>query len=150
MNETNSIAAIVINEIVSKDDDKKIVKLTNDCQLQLARKFAIWRNEKVDLYEKFRVNQIFDVKKLSVDREYRGRGLAKMLVEESEKRAREFGLKLMKADASSYYSQKLLDGFGWFTVIEFPYKDYVDENGVSLIRTEAPHLNYQLKCKILD
>lgn len=64
--------------------------------------------------------------------------------------AKELGIKVMKADASSFYSQKLLDVFGWQTVIEFPYADYVDEDGVQLMRTKKPHENYQLKYKAIN
>lgn len=56
----------------------------------------------------------------------------------------------MRADVTSFFSQKLFDSFGWQTISEIEYKDYVDTKGVALIRTEHPHLKYELKYKLLN
>lgn len=66
---TGKFAAVAINGIIEAGaakiiDEKQMI----DRQLKLAKEFAAWRNAKVNLFEKFHVTRIFDLKKLSVDR----------------------------------------------------------------------------------
>ncbi|XP_023246299.1 dopamine N-acetyltransferase-like [Copidosoma floridanum] len=51
-------------------------------------------NERVDLFDKYGVDELFECRILSVDENYRGRGLANTLVENSITLARNSGFKV--------------------------------------------------------
>ena len=51
-------------------------------------------NEKVDLFAKYDVDELFECRILSVDEAFRGRGLANLLVENSIKIAKTAGFKV--------------------------------------------------------
>lgn len=51
-------------------------------------------NLSVDIFNKFDVNKVFDVRILSVDSRFRGQGIAKELVRRSEMVAKDFEFKV--------------------------------------------------------
>lgn len=53
-------------------------------------------NEKIDLFTKYNVEDLFECRILSVDDRYRGRGLANFLVKESLETAKNAGFKVFK------------------------------------------------------
>lgn len=57
-------------------------------------------NQDLDLFQKYRVNSIFECRILSVDQKYRGQGLAKKLLEKSLEVAQKAGYKVINICAS--------------------------------------------------
>jgi len=51
-------------------------------------------NDKVDLFAKYNVDELFECRILSVDANYRGKGLASILMTDSEKIAKNAGFKV--------------------------------------------------------
>lgn len=51
-------------------------------------------NDKVDLFEKYGVDELFECRILSVDENYRGKGLASILMADSVKIAKNAGFKV--------------------------------------------------------
>lgn len=76
--------------------------------------------------------------------------MAKALISESEKLAKSSGIKLIKSDLTSHFSQCLFKSHGWQVAYEMQYVDYKDANGTILIKTQPPHENFMLGYKILE
>lgn len=51
-------------------------------------------NERIDLFEKYNVDELFECRILSVDENYRGKGLASILMADSIKTAKNAGFKV--------------------------------------------------------
>ncbi|XP_011299206.1 uncharacterized protein [Fopius arisanus] len=102
-------------------------------------------NDKVDLFKKYNTDELFECRILSIDEEFRGRGLANILMSDSVEVARKMGFKVMKADATSVYSQKVFEKHGFNTEAEIPYSE-MDEN----IRPPSPHRALKLMVKVLN
>jgi len=51
-------------------------------------------NDKIDLFAKYNVDELFECRILSVDANYRGKGLASILMTDSEKIAKNAGFKV--------------------------------------------------------
>ncbi|XP_017024097.1 arylalkylamine N-acetyltransferase-like 2 isoform X2 [Drosophila kikkawai] len=104
-------------------------------------------NIKNDLFKEFAVDRIFDVRVLSVDSSYRGRGIANELVKQSVALAKQKGFSLLKTDATGIFSQKIFKSLGFEVFAEQPYDKYMDDDGQIILPVEAPHTKLQLLYK---
>ncbi|XP_068158329.1 arylalkylamine N-acetyltransferase 1 [Drosophila tropicalis] len=146
------IAGVILNGILRpgeteealkslvKSDDEKFVKILELIYRQIL---------KADLFNCFNVDRIFDVRILSVDGRYRGQGVAKELVRRSELLAQTYRFRLLKADATGIFSQKILRTNGFEMASEQLYAKYKDKNDQLILPVEAPHLKLQLLIKHL-
>lgn len=122
-------------------DDKKFTTIFE---------FLYSHNLAVNLFDKFNVDRIFELRILSVDQNYRGQGIARSLVNESERVAAENGFKLVKLDATSLFTQKLSATLGFITASEKRFDEYRNENGEVIIQVEPPHVSTKIMYKLLD
>ncbi|CAH2006044.1 unnamed protein product [Acanthoscelides obtectus] len=106
-------------------------------------------NKQVDLFSKYNVDKIFDLRILSVDAQFRGRGVAKELFSRSEIIAEEYGFQLMKVDATSLFTQKVCESFGLEVEKAERYGDFKDKDGKKIYDTKPPHDYYKLMVKVL-
>lgn len=80
------------------DVEKSIEEMKSIDNLQYHRIFGLLNNvnKEIDLFSKYNVEEIFEIRILSVDSRYRGRGLAKELFNRSGILAAEKGFKVCK------------------------------------------------------
>ncbi|XP_037726858.1 dopamine N-acetyltransferase isoform X1 [Drosophila subpulchrella] len=146
------IAGVVLNGILKPDDTAKALeKLDSSGDAYFRKIFEMLHkhNLKHNLFEHFDVESMFDVRILSVDSCYRGQGIANELVKRSVAVARKNGFRLMKADATGIFSQKIFRSNGFEVFSEQPYCKYTDENGKVILPVEAPHIKMQLLYKAI-
>ncbi|XP_051164779.1 arylalkylamine N-acetyltransferase 1-like isoform X2 [Leptopilina boulardi] len=143
-----TIAGTVLNGIVQRGEreeaERRLAEM-NDKKFQTIFGLLYKVNEKIDLFSKYNVDDLFECRILSVDDRYRGRGLANVLVKESLETAKNAGFKIFKTDATGLYSQKVFLKYGFKTEAEILYLE-IDEN----IRPEPPHQALKLMVKILE
>ncbi|KAJ8683844.1 hypothetical protein QAD02_019636 [Eretmocerus hayati] len=144
----SKIAGAALNGIVRKGDreecERRLAEL-KDSKFRSIFGLLYSIDEKVDLFERYNVDELFECRILSVQETYRGRGLANVLVENSIRIAQQAGFKVMKADATGIFSQKVFRKYGFDVVTEIPYSE-VDEN----LRPGPPHEALKLMVKVLD
>lgn len=87
------------------------------------------------------VEKIMFVKIISTDTAWRGKGIAKELMDRTRKIGRERGYGLIRVDCSSYFSARAVARLGFECVYELKYKDY-KENGKPVFQTEHPHTSF--------
>ncbi|XP_016948630.1 arylalkylamine N-acetyltransferase 1 isoform X1 [Drosophila biarmipes] len=149
---TYKIAGVVLNGILKPNDTAKALeKLDSSGDAHFRKIFEMLHkhNLKHNLFEHFDVQSMFDVRILSVDSSYRGQGIANELVKRSVAVARKNGFRLMKADATGIFSQKIFRSNGFEVFSEQPYCKYTDENGKVILPVEAPHIKMQLLYKAI-
>lgn len=56
---------------------------------------------------------------------------------------------LMKADATSFFTQKICESFGFHSEKSIRYHDFLDENGTKIYDTKPPHDFYKVMLKQL-
>lgn len=97
---------------------------------------------------------MFEIRILSVDTECRGQGVAKRLLQESEKVARCEGFQVMKADATGFFSQKICKSLDFITLLEIPYQDYTEEKSneerVAVFNVDPPHFALKIMFKRIE
>lgn len=106
-------------------------------------------NAKVNLFEKFDVNAIYDMKMMSVDEDYHCPNAAFEAIKMDEKIAREAGFQLIKAEASGYYEDDLLEKLGFVSVSETQYDTLLDKDKNIMIPVSGPNTSYKIMVKKL-
>ncbi|KAK4886860.1 hypothetical protein RN001_003131 [Aquatica leii] len=150
---TGEIAGVALNGISHRgevEEELKEVNASDNREYRLIFGLLHNVNHELNLFETYNVDKIFELRILSVGSKYRGRGLAKELFMRSEIIAEEYGLKIIKVDATSLFTQKICESFGLTTVKSVVYKEYKDENGKLLYNTESPHDYYKVMLKELS
>lgn len=91
------IAGVALNSCVTKDSKKEAL---NNLHCQPDEKFKkifnllYSQNLRVNLFKEFDVNELFEVTILSVNPKFRGQGIAKQLLIQSEQIARDNGFRV--------------------------------------------------------
>ncbi|XP_065092277.1 arylalkylamine N-acetyltransferase 1 isoform X2 [Ochlerotatus camptorhynchus] len=148
------IAGVALNGILhgNRDIEQSMNKL-NDIQDENFKKIfklLYEQNLKINLFKQFDVDKIFEIRILSVDSKFRGKGLAKKLIEKSEELALDRGFQVMKTDATGAFSQRVVSSLGFITKSELNYADYLDENGEQTFVVEPPHEKLKIMCKVIN
>ncbi|XP_012274307.1 dopamine N-acetyltransferase isoform X2 [Orussus abietinus] len=76
---------------------------------------------------------------ISVDSNWRGRGVARALIEKTIETAKERGFSIIRCDCTSVFSAKLCARIGFEKIYELKYEDYVDEEGKPIFSPDSPH-----------
>ncbi|XP_066245464.1 arylalkylamine N-acetyltransferase 1-like [Euwallacea similis] len=151
--ENEKIAGVALNGASKKGETEKSIEEMKDIDnLQYRRIFGLLNevNLELDLFSKYNVDKIFEVRILSVDAAYRGKGIAKELFTQSEAVARKNGFKLMKTDATSLFTQKVAESQEFWVEKSVNYHDYKDEQGRKIYDTRPPHFHYKVMAKKLE
>lgn len=91
------IAGVALNGISRRGDvEKALEEMKSIDNIKYQRIFGLLNstNKEIDLFTKFNVEKIFEIRILSVGSDYRGRGLAKELFVQSELIAKKNGFKV--------------------------------------------------------
>nr|XP_012215337.1 PREDICTED: dopamine N-acetyltransferase [Linepithema humile] len=143
-----AIAGMALNGILKKGEreetERRLSELDDD-KFKTIFGLLYKVNDKIDLFEKYDVDKLFECRILSVDENYRGKGLASILMADSVETARNAGFKVCKADATGAYSQKVCLKHGFQVEAEIPYVE-LDKS----IRPAPPHQALKLMVKLLD
>lgn len=153
VSEDDEIAGVVLNGILRPGDMETAQKKNNmrdDESFKKIFNLIYSENLKFDLFEKFQVDRLFDLRILSVDSKFRGQGIAKELVKRSIAQAEYCGFKVMKADATGIFSQKIIKSCGFETLHEIYYAKYTDESGEPILPVESPHIKLEILFKKLE
>nr|XP_050859244.1 arylalkylamine N-acetyltransferase 1-like [Vespula vulgaris] len=145
--ENGTIAGMALNGVLNEDErDEASRRLEEIDDEQFKKIFGqLYKvNKKVNLFWKYNVQELFECRILSVDENFRGKGLANVLMSDSLEVARKAGFKVFKADATGMYSQKVCLKHGFQVEAEIPYTD-LPEN----IRPAPPHQAVKLMVKLL-
>lgn len=106
-------------------------------------------NLKLDLFRRYRTEQIFELRILSVDGRFRGRGIAKELLLHSERVAAAGGFRVLKGEATGLFSQKILLAGHFEPISEAPYADMRNADGSAMFAVQPPHESLKIMMKVL-
>lgn len=153
VSEDNEIAGVVLNGVLHPGDmeySQKKNNMSDDKNFQKIFNLIYCENLKFNLFEAFQVDRLFDLRILSVDSKFRGQGIAKELVKRSIAQAEYCGFKVLKADATGIFSQKIIKSCGFETLHEIYYAKYTDECGRLILPVEPPHIKLEILYKKLE
>lgn len=149
------IIALVVNGIdplKEPDDGTDVLSLAKRCpdpKFQKILYVIAAANEEAKLWEKYpKEERLMEIKIAATDLHWRKRGIMNELVIESEKKAKELGINLLRMDTSSAYSAKSAENCGFTCVYEKAYKD-IKLDGKPIIVPEPPHSYDRIYTKVL-
>ncbi|XP_069674095.1 arylalkylamine N-acetyltransferase 1-like [Periplaneta americana] len=152
--DTGQVIGVALNGIQHPGDLAAAqAKLQTMADMKFRRIFDLLYgvNRSLDLFERHGVDRIFECRILSVDKRFRGRGLARELLRRSEQTAREQGFKLLKEDATGFFSQRVAESLGLQTVHQVRYCDYTAEDtGEVVFKPPTPHDTLKIMVKVLQ
>ncbi|XP_071634644.1 arylalkylamine N-acetyltransferase 1 isoform X1 [Temnothorax longispinosus] len=93
----------------------------------------------VNINGQYRDFNVLEVRIISVDTNWRGKGVGKTLIEKSMEIAKEQGFHYIRADCTSFFSGKLCARLGFDAIYNLNYNDYVDEDGKPIFSPASPH-----------
>ncbi|KAH0944768.1 hypothetical protein HN011_009652 [Eciton burchellii] len=96
-------------------------------------------DKNVNTGERFRDLNVLELRIISVNTNWRGKGIGKALIEKSMEIAKAQGFNYMRVDCTSLFSGKLCARIGFNAIYELDYKDYVDEDGKQIFSPALPH-----------
>ncbi|KAL0130754.1 hypothetical protein PUN28_002402 [Cardiocondyla obscurior] len=148
VNKKGAIVGMALNGILKKGEreeaERRLDEL-NDEKFKTIFRLLYKLNDKIDLFTKYEVDELFEFRILSVDADHRGKGLANILMADSIQTAKNAGFKVCKADATGAFSQKVCLKYGFQVEAEIPYTE-LDKS----IRPAPPHQALKLLVKLLD
>ncbi|XP_066602940.1 arylalkylamine N-acetyltransferase 1-like [Prorops nasuta] len=148
VSQNGMIAGMILNGIMKRGEreeaERRLAEI-DDEKFRIIFGLLYKVNEKIDLFSKYNVDELFECRILSVDEKYRGQGLANILLGASLDCARKAGFKIFKADATGLFSQKVFLKYGFHVESEILYSD-LDEH----IRPAKPHQALKLMVKTLE
>ncbi|KAB0799470.1 hypothetical protein PPYR_07350 [Photinus pyralis] len=133
-----TITSTISNEAETEEDDCENVKFS---KVRSFLNYCGKEGTKAIAQRYPDVEKIMFVKIISTDTAWRGKGIAKELMDRTRKIGRERGYGLIRVDCSSYFSARAVARLGFECVYELKYKDYI-ENGQPIFQTEHPHLSF--------
>jgi GNAT superfamily N-acetyltransferase len=136
--ETNEVAGVRITLDHPKGFDWSVYKVTS-WQMRTLLQILGMAEEKANVYETCNVDRYADWFLVSVEKKYRGQGLAQELYQRSINLAREKKLPLVKCIFSSPYSRKAGANLGFQELSAFYVTEALDENGETLLPNAAPN-----------
>lgn len=145
-NSKGEIVGVCLNGFSHPGETVKAKEALENCQDErFVKIFTLLyeQNLKFDLFELLAVDRIFEYRILSVDKNHRGQGLAKKLIQKSEEVARKYHCKVVKGDATAAGSLAICSSQGLKPIQEIAYKDTEFE-------VEAPHEKLVILYKTLD
>lgn len=146
-NSKGEIIGVCLNGFLYPGDVLKAKESLESCHDERFKKiFSLLydTNLKVDLFGMLNVDRIFEYRILSVDKAYRGQGIAKKLIKKSEEIARKYHCKVVKGDATAVGSLQVCLAHGLKPVCEVLYSELDD------IKVDPPHTKLVLLYKVLE
>lgn len=146
------IAGVVLNGCLQYKDIEsawKEIEAFEDDAFKKIFVFLYTHNARHNLFDEFKVDKIFEVRILSVDSKFRGQGVAKNLLRKCEEVAAENGFRMLKMDATSFFTQKVATSLGYTMRSEYRYDEYVDDNNERIFDVEPPHQSNKIMYKLL-
>lgn len=98
-------------------------------------------NTDCDMFSRYPgVDEILEIRIVSVSEKARGQGIAKaFFLEGAKATAKEKGIPLIKVDCSSHFSGLIAAKLGFECIYQLNYSDFVDEDGNPYLEPPNPH-----------
>lgn len=105
--------------------------------------------DRVDVWNKYEIESMVECKFLTVDREYRGRGISGKMMEFTFDYMRREKVPLIYCWATSYYTKVVMTKLGFTVVDEMLYEDY-KVNGKQVFCPAEVHKGYTILIKMVE
>ncbi|XP_011341168.1 dopamine N-acetyltransferase isoform X2 [Ooceraea biroi] len=120
-------------------EEPEYIRSCKNAKFKEILKLLHYIDKNVNVGERFRDLSVLEIRIISVDTNWRGKGIAKGLIDKSMEVAKAQGFHYVRADCTSQFSGKLCARMGFNAIYELDYKDYVEEDGKQIFSPAFPH-----------
>ncbi|XP_012228663.1 arylalkylamine N-acetyltransferase 1-like isoform X2 [Linepithema humile] len=120
-------------------EESEYIRSCKNAKFKKILRLLHYIDKNVNADGQFRDSNVLEIRIISVDTNWRGKGVAKILIEKTIEIAKEQGFHYVRADCTSLFSGKLCARFGFDAIYKLSYTDYVDENGKPIFSPALPH-----------
>ncbi|CAK1543197.1 unnamed protein product [Leptosia nina] len=131
-----NIVGVLISGTQSIRDrlDSLLMKYCTDPNLKMILQMSALMESGAQLRAKYPDEEkIFEITMAATDEKWQNKGIMKTLMQETEKVAKETGLRLMRMDTTSAYSSKAAEKFGFKCIYKRAFTD------INIIVPDPPH-----------
>ncbi|XP_034945523.1 dopamine N-acetyltransferase-like isoform X2 [Chelonus insularis] len=139
---SGSIVGVLLNGTTVAPEDSEEPDFIKECDHQKFRKILKLLHHvdrEANVVKRYPGKKILDIKIISVDNNWRGKGIAAELFKKTMKIAKELNYDYVRCDCSSHFTSKLCKRLGFEEIFELKYKDYVDQDGKPVFTPAPPH-----------
>ncbi|XP_011632927.1 dopamine N-acetyltransferase-like isoform X2 [Pogonomyrmex barbatus] len=123
----------------SSNEEPEYIRLCKNTKFKKILRLLYHIDKNVNKGGQYRDSNVLEIRILSVDTNWRGKGVAKNLIEKTIEIAKQQGFHYVRADCTSAFSGKLCARLGFDAIYELNYNDYVDEEGKPIFSPVSPH-----------
>lgn len=155
VNSRGEIVGVNINGLITKpkETDEPPKKLADGCEhpkFKIIMSLMDYVDEQFNIFDLYPdVEQLLDIKIMSVDSRYRGQGIAGKLTDRTIQYMKEENIELLHVLCSSHFSARVMEKMGFEEVFKLPYCDYL-VNGEQVLQPEKPHVAVRILTKRLS
>ncbi|XP_036142829.1 dopamine N-acetyltransferase isoform X2 [Monomorium pharaonis] len=139
---SGTIVGVLLNGKMGplSDEEPEYIRLCKNAKFKKILKLLHHLDKGVNMVGQFRDSNVLEVRIVSVDINWRGKGIAKTLIEKAGEIAKQQGFHYLRADCTSLFSAKICERLGFEQIYKINYSDYVDEDGKPIFSPASPHL----------
>ncbi|KMR04593.1 dopamine n-acetyltransferase isoformx1 [Lasius niger] len=136
-----AIIGVLLNDKIDppSDEEPEYIESCKNAKFKKILRLLHHIDKSVNVDGQFRDLNVLEIKIISVDTNWRGKGVGKTLIEKAIEIAKEQGFHYARADCSSLFSGKLCARIGFDAIYKLNYNDYVDEEGKPIFSPASPH-----------
>uniref|UniRef100_A0A1B6KQ00 N-acetyltransferase domain-containing protein n=1 Tax=Graphocephala atropunctata TaxID=36148 RepID=A0A1B6KQ00_9HEMI len=135
--------AVALGTVVNpkSSEDLRTFAECSICDQRTKRLFNLWADisDSHNLFECFKVREIWEITILATSPEARGKGLGKILMMEARHVGKQEGLSITRVDCTSFYSAKLVYDLKYITLPPRHVLTYRDKKGIPWLPASPPH-----------
>ncbi|KAF7991356.1 hypothetical protein HCN44_002918 [Aphidius gifuensis] len=136
------IVGVIINgktEIPDINEEPDYIKNCENKKFKKIMKLLHYVDQEINIPEKYPDSNCLDIKIVSVDNNWRGKGIASALFKKTIEIGKELGFNLIRTDCSSHFTARLCQRIGFHPIYELKYSEYLDDNEQPVFTPAPPH-----------
>nr|XP_022918357.1 dopamine N-acetyltransferase-like [Onthophagus taurus] len=148
---SKEIAGVAVISVKYKNQSKSVQKIKSKKFERVAKFLEHLENEAKTFQRIDNLEKAISLDMLSVNPNYRGKGLAKIMIEKVINFAKEKGFKLIRIDCTSLFSTKAALNLGFESVYRIKYAEYKDDGEIVFkINENHPHQEANAMLQIIN
>ncbi|KAG7199256.1 hypothetical protein KM043_018122 [Ampulex compressa] len=138
---TGAIVGVILNGQMDppSDEEPDYIQVCENPKFKKILRLLHYIDRNVNVDGQFQGLDVMEIRIISVDSNWRGKGVAKALIEKAIEIGRESGFHVVRADCTSFFSGKLCARLGFEHIYELSYSEYIDEDGNPVFSPALPH-----------
>ncbi|XP_026479722.1 dopamine N-acetyltransferase-like [Ctenocephalides felis] len=139
--------SLMANCVTEREDAATISDPSKDCaNPKFAKILALLHHvsQEANVFGQFPdVQRVLNISILSVDSNWRGRGIARALTDATAEYAKDHAVQMLRVDCTSHFTALISERLGFHSIYSLPYAQYI-KDGKPVFNPPPPHLEIKV------